>query len=141
MIYKKKFQMNSDLILKIQIKLQVYQYHLINKFNFYMWRLIVLCLVILKALKWKVRILNLILMTFLLITRYLSFQQHLHIKEIMKKLFIMEIVFMLQAVNKTKGQHMFIVQYQNIRKRKNQKIKEINKKENNQLKKIIQNQH
>ena len=140
MIYKKKFQMNSDLILKIQIKLQVYQYHLINKFNFYMWRLIVLCLVILKALKWKVRILNLILMTFLLITRYLSFQQHLHIKEIMKKLFIMEIVFMLQAVNKTKGQHMFIVQYQNIRKRKNQKIKEINKKENNQLKKIIQNQ-
>jgi len=73
MIYKKKFQMNSDLILKIQIKLQVYQYHLINKFNFYMWRLIVLCLVILKALKWKVRILNLILMTFLLITRYLSF--------------------------------------------------------------------
>ena len=58
----------------------------------------------------------------------------------MKKLFIMEIVFMLQAVNKTKGQHMFIVQYQNIRKRKNQKIKEINKKENNQLKKIIQNQ-
>jgi len=73
MIYKKKFQMNSDLILKIQIKLQVYQYHLINKFNFYMWHLIVLCLVILKALKWKVRILNLILMTFLLITRYLSF--------------------------------------------------------------------
>jgi len=47
---------------------------------------------------------------------------------------------MLQAVNKTKEQHMFIVQYQNIRKRKNKKIKEINKKENNQLKKIIQNQ-